>query len=153
VERNADLHYEEDKSMSFDPEVVNQFLTMLPDFAILYIFNAINPLPPSDSETEKIILEDLISSVLSQFEKYHPSGNLKFNYLGIFPKLKIAYFNGKILPISLKLNSTRNTLSCYGLSLEPVEMTNQGYNRSRAEQSRNGIELMAIFTDRKINRV
>jgi len=36
------------------------------------------------SETEKNILEDLSSSVLLQFEKYHPSGNLKFNNLGIF---------------------------------------------------------------------
>jgi len=33
---------------------------------------------------KKNILEDLFSSVLSQFRKYHPSGNLKFNYLGIF---------------------------------------------------------------------
>ena len=35
-------------------------------------------------ETEKNILEDLFSSALSQFKKYHPSGNLKFNDLGIF---------------------------------------------------------------------
>jgi len=33
------------------------------------------------------ILEDLFSSVLSQFEKYYPSGNLK--YLGIFQNLKL----------------------------------------------------------------
>jgi len=33
-----------------------------------------------------------------------------------FPKLKSAYFNGKkILPISLKPNSTANTLDSYGL--------------------------------------
>jgi len=32
---------------------------------------------------------------LSQFKKYHPSGNLKFNNLGNFSKLKIAYFSGK----------------------------------------------------------
>ena len=30
----------------------------------------------------KFILEDLFSSVLSQFENYHHSGHLKFNYLG-----------------------------------------------------------------------
>jgi len=41
----------------------------------------------------KNILEDLFSSVLSQFKKYHPSGNPNFHYLGIFSKLKIAYFN------------------------------------------------------------
>jgi len=40
-------------------------------------------------ETEKIILEDLFSSVLSQFKKYHPSGNLKFNNLGILQSLEL----------------------------------------------------------------
>jgi len=45
---------------------------------------------------EKSVLEDLFSSVLSQFKKYHSSENLKLNNVGIFPKLKIAYFNGKI---------------------------------------------------------
>jgi len=46
----------------------------------------INLLLPSDahSETEKYILKDLFRLVLSQFKKYHPSGNLKFNNLGIF---------------------------------------------------------------------
>jgi len=32
---------------------------------------------------KKNILEDLFRSVLSQLKKYHPSGNLKFNNLGI----------------------------------------------------------------------
>jgi len=46
------------------------------------------------SEIEKKnILEDLFSSVLSQSKKYHSAGNLKFNTLGIFQCLKIAYFN------------------------------------------------------------
>ena len=36
----------------------------------------------------KNIYEVLFSSVLSQFKKYHPPGNLKFNYLGIFQSLK-----------------------------------------------------------------
>jgi len=40
-------------------------------------------------ETEKNILEDLFSSVLPQFKKYHPSGNLKFIDLGIFRSLKL----------------------------------------------------------------
>jgi len=35
------------------------------------------------SATKKNVLEDLFSSVLSQFKKYHHSGNLKFDYLGI----------------------------------------------------------------------
>jgi len=37
------------------------------------------------SETAKFILEDLFSSVLSKLKKkYHLSGNLKLNNLGIF---------------------------------------------------------------------
>jgi len=49
------------------------------------------------SETEKFILEDLFSSILSQFKRYHPSGNLKFNYLGIFPSLKLHILISKNL--------------------------------------------------------
>jgi len=45
-------------------------------------------------ETETSILEDLFGSVLSQFKKYHPSGNLKLNNLGISQSLKL-YFSGK----------------------------------------------------------
>jgi len=50
-----------------------------------------NPLPPSDAvqQQKKNILEDLFSSVLSQFKKYPSSGNLKFNYLGNFQSLKL----------------------------------------------------------------
>jgi len=44
-----------------------------------------NPPSPSDTvwQQKKNILEDLLGSVLSHFKKYRPSGNLKFNYLGI----------------------------------------------------------------------
>jgi len=50
-----------------------------------------NLLPPGDAvrKQKKNILGDLFSSVLSQFEKYHPSGNLKFDYLGIFQSSKL----------------------------------------------------------------
>jgi len=45
----------------------------------------VNPLPPSDAvQKQKNFSWDLFSSVFSQFIKYHTSGNLKFNYLGIF---------------------------------------------------------------------
>jgi len=44
----------------------------------------------------KNILEDLFSSVLSQFKKYHPSGNLKFNYLGISQSLNLRILMEKI---------------------------------------------------------
>jgi len=68
------------------------------------------------SATEKFILEDSSSSVWSRFKKYHLLGNLKFNYLGIFQSLKLRILMEKVLPISLKLNFTPNTLGCYGLT-------------------------------------
>jgi len=50
----------------------------------------VNPLPPSDAvrKQKKIFLG--ISSVqyCHNLNKYHPSGNLKFTYLGIFKSLK-----------------------------------------------------------------
>jgi len=61
-------------------------------------------------------LEDLSSSVLSQFNKYHPSGNLKFYNLGILKCLKSRILVKKILSISLKLNFTPNTLGSKGLT-------------------------------------
>jgi len=64
------------------------------------------------------ILDDLFHSVLSKLKKYHPSGNLKFNNLGIFPSLKLRILMGKIPPIPLKLNFTPNDLGYYGLNTE-----------------------------------
>jgi len=61
-------------------------------------------------------LEDLFSSVLSKFKNYHPSGNLKFNNLGIFQSLKLRNLMGKILSIALKLNFTPITTGCYGIT-------------------------------------
>jgi len=52
---------------------------------------------------------------LSQFKKYHPSGNLKLTILGIFQSLKWRILVEKILPISLNLNFTPNTLGFHGL--------------------------------------
>jgi len=76
----------------------------------------LNQRPPSDAvQKQKNILEDLFSSVLSQFKKYHPSRNLKFNNLSIFQSLKLRKLMGKILRISLNLSFTPNTLGCYGL--------------------------------------
>jgi len=60
------------------------------------------------SERETFILEDLFSSVLSQFKEYHPSVNLKINNLGISQSLKLRILVEKILPISLNLNVTPN---------------------------------------------
>jgi len=45
--------------------------------------------------TRKNILENLFSSVLPQFKKYHHSGNPKFNHLGIFQSLKFRILVGK----------------------------------------------------------
>jgi len=58
---------------------------------------SLNPLPPSDAvrQQKKNIFEDLFSSVLSQFKKYHPSGNLKFYNLGILKSLKLRILEKK----------------------------------------------------------
>jgi len=56
------------------------------------------------NENKKI--EDLFSSVLSQFKKYYPSESLKFNNLGIFQSLELRILMEEILPISLTLNYT-----------------------------------------------
>jgi len=37
----------------------------------------------------KIYFRGPSSSVFSQYKKYHPPGNLKFNYFGIFQSLKL----------------------------------------------------------------
>jgi len=42
----------------------------------------------------------------SKFKKYYPSGNPKFNNLGIFQSLNLPKLMGKILKISHKLNFT-----------------------------------------------
>jgi len=49
-------------------------------------------LPSGDAvrKQKKNNLEGLFSSVLSQFQKYHPSENLKCNYLGIFQSLSLT---------------------------------------------------------------
>jgi len=46
-------------------------------------------------QQKKNTLEDLFSSVLSQFKKYHPSGNLKLIYLGNFQSLELPIFMEK----------------------------------------------------------
>jgi len=48
-------------------------------------FRVVNSVSPSDAvrKQKKISLEDLFNSVLSQFQKCYPYGNLKFDNLGI----------------------------------------------------------------------
>jgi len=58
----------------------------------------------------KIYIRGSLSTVLSQFLKYHPSENLKFNNLVIFQSLELHVVMEKILPIYHKLNFTPNTL-------------------------------------------
>jgi len=58
---------------------------------------------------------------LLQFKKYRPSGNLKFNNVGIFQGVKFRILMEKILPISLKLNFTQNILGCYEQILKSRE--------------------------------
>jgi len=47
------------------------------------------PAMPFGNRKKNNILEDLYSLVLSPFEKYHSSRNLKLNNLGIFQSLKL----------------------------------------------------------------
>jgi len=42
-----------------------------------------------------INLENIFISVFSQFQEYHPSGNVKVNTLGIFQSLKLHVLMGK----------------------------------------------------------
>jgi len=51
------------------------------------------------------MLEDLFSSVLSQLKKYHHSGNLKFNNLGIFQSFKLSNLMEKPFEFLLSLIS------------------------------------------------
>jgi len=85
---------------------------------LIAIYDSFNPPPPSDAvrKQKKNILEDLFSLVFSQFKKYHPSGNLKFNNFGISQSLKFRILMETILPISLKLKFTVNTLGYHGLT-------------------------------------
>ena len=62
--------------------------------------------------------------MLSQFKKYHSSGNLKVNYLGVFQSSKLRNFMGKILRYSIQLNFTQNTLGCYGLNRNSTHFLN-----------------------------
>jgi len=62
-------------------------------------------------------LEDLFSSVWSQFKKYLSFENLKFSYLGILQSLKLHILMEKIISIYLKLSFTQNTLDCYGCNI------------------------------------
>jgi len=58
-------------------------------------FNAVTkpffPVQRCRSKTEINILEDIFSSVLSQFKKYYPFGNQKFNNLRIFQSLRCVF--------------------------------------------------------------
>jgi len=63
-------------------------------------------------------LEDLFNSVLSQFKKYHPPGNLKFNNLGIFQSLKLRIVMEKIL--SIQKNFAPNSFGFNGFSFQPL---------------------------------
>jgi len=63
------------------------------------------PLPPSDAvRTQKtLFLRIFIVQYYNIFKKIRPSGNLKFNYLGILKTKKLRILMGIILLIFLKL--------------------------------------------------
>jgi len=66
---------------------------------MIHFWKPFNALPPSDAvrKQKKNILEDLLSKVLSQFKKISPLWKPEIKLFKHFLKLKIAYFNGKIL--------------------------------------------------------
>jgi len=80
------------KSTTGFPSCVHMFVFMLlaffPMYRISFVIKMLTHYRPATPETEKNILEDLFSSVLSQFKKYH-TGNMKFNNLDIFQSLKL----------------------------------------------------------------
>jgi len=63
-----------------------------------------------EKKRKKKRLEELFSSLLSQFKKLSPLWKSKIIYLGISQNLKLRILMGKILPISVKLNFTPYTL-------------------------------------------
>jgi len=77
---------------------------------------ATNPLPPSDAVRKyKNYFRGSFELSIVTVSKISPSGNLKFNNLGIFQSLKLRFSKEKFLPISLMLNFTPNILGWYGL--------------------------------------
>jgi len=68
----------------------------------------------------KIYFRGSFQFILSQFKKYHPSGNVKFNHLSIFQSLEVRILMEIIILISLKLNFTPNISGCYGLKSRHV---------------------------------
>jgi len=96
------------------------------DYSVIQVdliyWEEINQLPPSNAvrKQKKNISEDLSSSVLSQFKKYHPCGNLKFNCFCIFQSLKLSrILMETILPISLKLISLQILWADMGSNAHP----------------------------------
>jgi len=67
---------------------------------------------PQTRTEEKYFSGSFQFSFVKIKKKYHLSGNLKFNYLGISQSLKFRILTETILPISLNLNFTPNTLGC-----------------------------------------
>jgi len=72
--------------------------------------NELNPNRPADAVRKRKNLEDLPVQYCHNLKKYYFPENLKFNNFDIFKSLKYHIFTEKILPISLKLNFTPNTL-------------------------------------------
>ena len=63
----------------------------------------INPLPlGSNAVRKQKKIEDLFGSVILQFQKSHPSGNLKFNDLDILQSLKLRKLVGKSFQFLLR---------------------------------------------------
>jgi len=58
---------------------LSSFFLLQKNYSGISTLTQYRPTMPSGNRKQMLILEDLFSSVLSQFQKYHPCGTLKFN--------------------------------------------------------------------------
>jgi len=79
LENSCSLHYVQDVERTSIMHISRKILR----------FTLTHYRPAMPFGNRKKYFRALFSSVLSQCKKYHPSGNLKFNYLGIFQSLKL----------------------------------------------------------------
>jgi len=95
------------------------YLITFPFEIHIYVTQKRNPPTPGDAvrqQKKKYFRGSFQFSIVIIKKKYHPSGNRKFNYLGIFQSLKLRILMEKIPQISRELNFTPHTLACYGLT-------------------------------------
>jgi len=63
----------------------------------------------------KLYFRGSVQLSIITLSKFHPSGNLKFNYLGVVQSLNLRILMKKLFLVSLELSFTPKTLGCYGM--------------------------------------